>query len=348
MNIGVFMSKLRFFLIFSLSLYISGFSEAYTTNYIEKNFDESMCIKDSAIYNLMLRSKYSQEYLNFYRDIYNKNLPSKLPYSKEVRIPKIMHRLWVGHRKMPELYKKYDKNCKKLHPDWQHILWTDKEIDKLKLDKLYFKYKKRKQYSAQKDVVLHEVLYKYGGVFMDTDFDCLQNFDELHHKYDFYASLEPGVGWSKIPVQTIAIVGSAPGNHVFKKSLLKANLFFKVLLKHTTNGKSLSKSRKVEVGLEDAKVLEYCNKLVGKIVCIRPDPRFVMMHSLASAFKSQYREKDKSIVFPASYFNPVFPRSLENYSLFEKLFMIDLKIGPDPYCYNSVKPEAIAVQDFND
>lgn len=362
------MIMLRF--LFLLFFALCNNSIAYSsTNYIEKNFDDAMCKNDSVSYNLMRRGKHSEDYLNFYRDLYNKNLPSKLDHSQKSMIPKIMHKLWIGPHKLPELYKKYIENCKKLHPDWQHVLWTDKEIAKLELDSyLYTKYKQRGNFSAQKDLVLHEVLYKYGGVFMDTDFDCVQTLDELHHKYDFYASLEPGVYWSKVPVQTIAIVGSKPGNPIFKESIAKAKklyvglerksgpgvidtlgIFFKSL--NTPDNRELFSKMRLGINgfkVKDKELYNYCTDMVTSNLCKGRDPRFIMMHSLASSFKDSYKNGDRSIVFPASYFNPVFPRSITYYSLFDIVFMMKLKLIDDPYCFYSIKPETIAIQDFND
>jgi hypothetical protein len=355
------------FLLFCLLFKISAASSA--TSYIEKDFDESMCKNDSVTYNLMRRGKYSEEYLNFYRDLYNKNIPSKMDYSEKPRIPKIMHKLWIGPRKLPNLYKKYIENCKKLHPNWQHILWTDKEVLELGLDSdLYAQYKKRRSFEAQKDIVLHEVLHKYGGVFMDTDFDCVQKLDELHHKYDFYASLEPGVGWSKVPVQTIAIVGSKPGNKIFKDSLAKAQMLYFGLERESEPGlldklriffKSLNPLDNKDIidkilfgingfKVKDKELYDYCAEIVNSPLCKDRAARFIMMHSLASAFKDEYKDGDKSIVFPASYFNSVFPRSIKKYSLLDRVFMIKLKLKDDPYCFDSIKPETIAIQDFND
>ena len=160
---------LRFIILLS-AIFLVARAYSYPTSYIEKDFDESMCIQDQAVYGLMLRSKYSKDYLDFYRKLYNANLPSKIPYATKPKIPKIMHRLWIGPKKMPSQYKKYDENCKKLHPDWKHMFWTEKEISKLniKFKDFYNSYglsDSPSKFSAQKDIVLHEVLYKYGGGF---------------------------------------------------------------------------------------------------------------------------------------------------------------------------------------
>ena len=167
---------------------------------------------------------------------------------------------------------------------------------------------------------------------MDTDFDCIKKMDELNHKYDFYASLEPPVSWSKIPVQTIAIVASKPKNKILSESLKEAYVTYKRL------------------NSQDVDALQYCNEIVAtKAMCAYSFPQFVLMHSLAKTLKEGYKKGDLFIVFPASYFNSVFPRSADNYSLFERIFMVDLKIKKnDPYCFKSIKEESIAVQDFKD
>ena len=77
----------------------------------------------------------------------------------------------------------------KYHPGWQYILWTDEEIEKLNLVNKPL-YRACKSYGAKSDIARYEILYRYGGLYVDCDFECLQPFDIFHHSCEFYASCD--------------------------------------------------------------------------------------------------------------------------------------------------------------
>ena len=57
-------------------------------------------------------------------------------------------------------------------------------------------------------------MYRYGGVYIDTDFECLQPLDIFHYTYDFYTALQP---LDSFFVQLgAALVGARPGHPILK------------------------------------------------------------------------------------------------------------------------------------
>ena len=44
---------------------------------------------------------------------------------------------------------------------------------------------------VKSDLLKWEVVYRYGGVYVDVDFECLQQLDLLHYTYDFYTGIQP-------------------------------------------------------------------------------------------------------------------------------------------------------------
>ncbi len=46
------------------------------------------------------------------------------------------------------------------------------------------------QLGAKADIWRYEILYRYGGLYVDMDFECLQPFDVLHHCYNFFTGIE--------------------------------------------------------------------------------------------------------------------------------------------------------------
>lgn len=121
--------------------------------------------------------------------IFDKNIILTPKYQDNPIIPKIIHQVWLGNNgKLPDKYKHFQKTWLDNHPDWEYKLWTEKEIDEFGL-------KNRKQYDGtnnygiKSDIARYEILYRFGGLYVDTDFECLRPFDILHHMCDFYAGI---------------------------------------------------------------------------------------------------------------------------------------------------------------
>jgi hypothetical protein len=46
-------------------------------------------------------------------------------------------------------------------------------------------------YALKADIARYEIIYRYGGVYVDADCACLRPLDILHYTYDFYAGMQP-------------------------------------------------------------------------------------------------------------------------------------------------------------
>jgi mannosyltransferase OCH1-like enzyme len=71
-------------------------------------------------------------------------------------------------------------------------------------------------YGEKSDIWRYEILYRHGGVYADTDFECLKPFDDLHKTCEFYA----GVGQMKEAELINALIGSRP-NHPILQALIE-------------------------------------------------------------------------------------------------------------------------------
>lgn len=92
--------------------------------------------------------------------------------------PKIIHQVWVGPNPIPENEQLWIQGWKDHNPTWEHRLWTDKEVESEKLVNTYA-YSTATSYSERSDVLRYELIYKYGGLYLDTDFKCLRSLDAL-------------------------------------------------------------------------------------------------------------------------------------------------------------------------
>jgi inositol phosphorylceramide mannosyltransferase catalytic subunit len=92
-------------------------------------------------------------------------------------IPKILHQVWIGNKKMPKEFVIWRKNWRKLHPDWEYRLWDDEKIKEFEGINQYLE--RARGLSSKANVVRLFVVYKYGGVYADTDFDWNKSINEF-------------------------------------------------------------------------------------------------------------------------------------------------------------------------
>jgi len=166
-------------------------------------YDSMECVK-----NVIPSLKATPEWQQIEKE-YNKHVINHLTY-KEKRIPKIIHQIWIGSP-LPDAFKRFQQSWIKHHPDWQYILWTDKEIDKFNLENRNL-YEATVNYGAKSDIARYEILYRIGGLYVDTDFECLKPMDIFHHCFDFYT----GTAYFKTSTAFMAIIGSVPGHPILR------------------------------------------------------------------------------------------------------------------------------------
>lgn len=88
----------------------------------------------------------------------------------ENSIPKIIHRIWLGDKPLPQEFEEYWKTWEAYHPDYRFITWRDTDTCVIPPGL---------HPAAQSDLLRLHILYKYGGLYVDTDFECFHNFDRL-------------------------------------------------------------------------------------------------------------------------------------------------------------------------
>lgn len=144
------------------------------------------------------------------KNLYETYAINNLEWSETPRIPKIVHHIWLGGP-LPEKCKVLRETWMEMHPDWEFILWTEKEIDEfgLKNRKIY---DETSNYGSKSDIARYEILYRIGGLYVDTDFECTQKFDVFHHCCDFYAGL---AAWEVLLAYN-GLIGAAPGHPILK------------------------------------------------------------------------------------------------------------------------------------
>jgi hypothetical protein len=91
-------------------------------------------------------------------------------------IPKIMHFIWIGPNEIPNIYIDYIESWITKHSDWKFCFWNDNNIPKL-INQEY--YDNTDVYAMKADILRYELLYFMGGVYVDCDFICFKNIENI-------------------------------------------------------------------------------------------------------------------------------------------------------------------------
>lgn len=126
-------------------------------------------------------------------------------------IPRILHQVWVGPDPLPEEFARYRDSWRQHHPDWEMRLWTEESLPKdLVRPEVYERLRKPTERS---DMIRLEILFRFGGVYVDTDFECLRPIDPLIEGVEFFTcDLKPGR-------VNNAVIGSVSGHPLLERAL---------------------------------------------------------------------------------------------------------------------------------
>jgi GT2 family glycosyltransferase len=103
-------------------------------------------------------------------------------------VPKILHQIWIGSNPAPT---NLMKTWKDKHPDFEYILWTEQEIIRRKLQLNCEKQINiMNEINGKADIIRWEILYEYGGYFVDADSICIEPFDDFFENKTAFASYE--------------------------------------------------------------------------------------------------------------------------------------------------------------
>lgn len=97
--------------------------------------------------------------------------------SKETQeiVPKTIHQVWIG-KKVPKKYDNWRKSWQKQNPDYVYILWDESSILEIGLINER-QFLQAKNPAVKSDIARYELLYRFGGVYADTDFEALKPLD---------------------------------------------------------------------------------------------------------------------------------------------------------------------------
>jgi glycosyl transferase-like sugar-binding protein len=121
-------------------------------------------------------------------------------------IPRVVHRIWLGEDEMPPELVGYGETWRRHHPEWRFRVWRDRDLRRLVPAGSAARARHRTEVS---DLLRFAVLRRHGGLYVDTDVECLRPLDELLEGHTVVAGYEkPGRVGS-------AVLASVPGHPFF-------------------------------------------------------------------------------------------------------------------------------------
>jgi hypothetical protein len=135
-------------------------------------------------------------------------------------IPRIFHFIWLNSTTAPASVEKNIRLWKELHPNWQIRLWTNASINNAGFtfyNRADFENTSRSARQIS-DVLRYDIIYQYGGIYVDLDFEPLKNIEALLHGLQAFVVYEDEFFICN------GIFGAIPGHELTERLVTQLNL----------------------------------------------------------------------------------------------------------------------------
>ena len=129
-------------------------------------------------------------------------------------IPKVIHYCWFGRKPLPKSAQRCIESWRKFFPGFEIKQWDETNFNVEAIPYISQAYSMNK-YAFVSDYARFSILYKYGGIYFDTDVEVIAPFDHILSKGPFMGreagtngKVAPGLG-----------LGVEPGHRFYKEML---------------------------------------------------------------------------------------------------------------------------------
>ncbi len=193
---------------------------------------ESLTGKDLPAWEY-IQTKEDIEHLNLFKRIYESQKHLVEVQNETVRIPRIIHFVWIGPRAFPRESVENVRTWVAKNPGYTFYFWTDRQrpspipgievrmVQDLNFLKLQDCFSKSDNYGEKSDLLRYEILYQEGGIYVDHDVKCFKSFDVLNKAYDFYCGIDMPYT-SSLPscvYTTNNVIGVKQGHPILKRCM---------------------------------------------------------------------------------------------------------------------------------
>jgi mannosyltransferase OCH1-like enzyme len=94
----------------------------------------------------------------------------------QMRIPRTFHQIWLGGKPMPEKFRRWADRWLEINPGWKLQVWTDDRLPEI-VNRDAFN--SAEKLAAKSDILRYEICARYGGVYVDSDFEPLRPIEPI-------------------------------------------------------------------------------------------------------------------------------------------------------------------------
>jgi len=163
-------------------------------------------------------------------------------------LPKVIHYCWFGKNPKNKLIKKCIKSWEKYCPDFKIIEWNEDNYDVFANAYCKEAYE-NKMWAFVSDYARHDILYKHGGIYLDTDVELLKPLDDELLSQDF-------VGFESIKYVNSGLIFGASANNLACKQMLDSYESDRFILSNGCLNKCTVCERMTKILLEQGLVLD--------------------------------------------------------------------------------------------
>lgn len=131
-------------------------------------------------------------------------------------ISKVIHYFWFGGNPLSPLAEKCIASWQKYLPEYEIKLWNESNFD-VNCNRYVAEAYKAKKYAFVSDYARIYILYKYGGVYFDTDVEVIHKMDDVISHGPFFA-LENQI-LHKVMINPGLVIGAEKDMKLFKDIL---------------------------------------------------------------------------------------------------------------------------------
>ena len=151
--------------------YVNNAADNLLPNIINSYFTKDIFMTNE--YESTIHSTHLESHIKDKNFVITKLYKEYKPF-KDHNIPKILHIIWIGDKKQPRTLLEWIDNFSKKNIDWKVKLWVDYDINQLNLVNRV-QYDKIKEICGKADIASYEILYRFGGMYIDLDTIWLGN-----------------------------------------------------------------------------------------------------------------------------------------------------------------------------
>lgn len=129
-------------------------------------------------------------------------VPKKVRLTVQPVIPKVIHYCWFGKKELPESSRIWIEGWKKYCPDYEIVEWNEGNYDVAQNKYMEQAYEMGK-WAFVSDYARLDIIYHYGGIYLDTDVELVKCMDDLLYQNGFcgfqnYNEINFGLGFGSI------------------------------------------------------------------------------------------------------------------------------------------------------